>query len=219
MTEWPVLSSLSPADRERVINACRRRHFARGETLFHHGDPADGLHLLDRGRVAVRVLTPQGDQVILTVLGPGKVFGELALVDPKSRRTATITALEACETIVLHRAKFESLRTAYPQIDRFLVASLAAQVAWLSEHLLEMLFVPSQLRVIGRLLVLAEEFGDAPITMTQEELGLMSGTTRPTVNEVLRDLDRRGAVRLGRGRIEVLDIPGLRRRLKRAQGR
>lgn len=219
MTEWPVLSSLSSADRERVIDACRRRHFARGETVFHVGDPADALHLLDRGRVAVRVLTPQGDQVILTVLGPGKVFGELALVDPKARRTATITALEDCETIVLHQATFESLRTAYPQIDRFLVASLAAQVAWLSDHLLEMLFVPSQLRVIGRLLVLAEEFGDAPITMTQEELGLMSGTTRPTVNEVLRDLDRQGAVRLGRGRIEVLDAPRLRRRLKRAQGR
>ena len=67
--------------------------------------------------------------------------------------------------------------------------------------------------------MLAEEFGGAPITVTQEELGLMSGTTRPTVNEVLRDLDRQGAVRLGRGRIEVLDAPGLRRRLSRALGR
>ncbi len=218
MTDWPVLSSLSPADRERVITSCRRRQYVRGETLFHYGDPADGLHLLDRGRVAVRVLTPQGDQVILDVLGPGKVFGELALVDPKARRTATITALEACETIVLHRAQFESLRAAYPQIDRFLVASLAAQVVRLSEHLLEMLFVPTQLRVIRRLLVLAEEFGGAPIAVTQEELGLMSGTTRPTVNEVLRDLDRQGSVRLGRGRIEVSDATGLRRRLNRALG-
>lgn len=219
MTEWPVLSSLSAADRERVLRAGRRRHFARGETLFHEGDPADAFHLLDRGRVAVRVLTPQGDQAILAVLGPGKAFGELALIDPKARRTATITALEACETIALHRSQFEALRSADPQIDRCLVASLAAQVTRLSEHLLEMLFVPTQLRIIRRLLVLAEEFGGAPITVTQEELGLMSGTTRPTVNEVLRDLARQGAVRLGRGRIEVLDAPGLRRRLSRALGR
>ena len=77
-----MLSSLSPADRDRVLQAGRRRHFARGETLFHYGDRADAVHLLDRGRVAVRVLTPQGDQVILNVLGPGQVFGELALIDP-----------------------------------------------------------------------------------------------------------------------------------------
>ncbi|HZA72190.1 MAG TPA: Crp/Fnr family transcriptional regulator [Propionibacteriaceae bacterium] len=219
MTDWPVLSSLSAADRERVLGAGRRRRFARGETLFHHGDPADALHLLERGRVAVRVLTPQGDQVILAVLGPGQVFGELALIDPQARRTATVTALEACETIALRRRQFESLRAADPQVDRFLVASLAAQVARLSEHLLEMLFVAAHLRVIRRLLVLAEEYGEAPIPMTQEELGLMSGTTRPTVNEVLRDLERQGAVRLRRGRIEVLDADGLQRRLDRALGR
>ena len=103
-------------------------------------------------------------------------------------------------------------------MDRFLVASLAAHVARLSEHLLEMLFVPTHLRVIRRLLVLAEEFANAPIPVTQEELGLMSGTTRPTVNEVLRDLERQGAVRLSRGRIMVLDAPGLQRRLDRALG-
>lgn len=213
-----MLSSLSAADRDRVLRAGRRRHFARGETLVRYGDPADALYLVDRGRVAVRVLTPQGDQVILNVLGPGTVFGELALIDPRARRTATVTALEACQTIALQRSQFESLRAADPQVDRFLVAALAAQVARLSEHLLEMLFVPAHLRVIRRLLVLAEEFADAPIPVTQEELGFMSGTTRPTVNEVLRDLERQGAVRLSRGRIKVLDAPGLQRRLDRALG-
>jgi CRP/FNR family transcriptional regulator, cyclic AMP receptor protein len=218
VTEWPVLSSLSVADRTRVLQAGRRRQFARGETLFRYGDPADAVYLLDHGRVAVRVQTPQGDEVILNVLGPGQVFGELALIDPRSRRTATVTALEACEAIALHRSQFEALRTAGPQVDRFLVASLAAQVARLSEHLLEVLFVPTPLRVIRRLLVLAEEFADARIPVTQEELGLMSGTTRPTVNEVLRDLERQGAVRLGRGRIEVRDAAGLQRRLDRVLG-
>ena len=213
MTEWRVLSSLSEADRAQLLRAGRRRHFARGETLFHYGDPADSLHLLDRGRMAVRVLTPQGDQAILAVLGPGDVFGELALIDPKARRSATITALTSCQTIVLNRSQFEELRRRHPGVEQFLMASLAAQVTRLSEHLVEMLFVPIQLRVIRRLLILSEVFGDEPITLTQEELGLMSGTTRSTVNEVLRDLERRKQVRMGRARIEVLDAPALRRRL------
>ena len=70
------------------------------------------------------------------MLGPGRVFGELALIDPQARRTATITAMQACETIALHRTQFEQLRTQHPEVDRFLLATLAAQVNRLSEHLL-----------------------------------------------------------------------------------
>ncbi len=218
MTEWGVLASLAPQERDNILRAGRRRRFARGEVLFHYGDPADTLHLIDRGRVAVRVLTPNGDQAILTVLGPGKVFGELALIDARARRTATITAVQACETIALHRTQFELLRSRHPEVDRFLIASLAAQVARLSEHLLELLFTPTPLRVVRRLLILGDEFADGVIPLTQEDLALMSGTTRPTVNEVLRDLEQSGTIRIGRARLEILDRAALTRRVNRSSG-
>lgn len=218
MTVWPVLSSLPSSELESLLRAGRRRRFVKGETIFHHGDPADCLHLIDRGRVAVRVLTPNGDQAILNILGPGTAFGELSLIDDVARRTATVTAIEPCETIALHRAQFDRLRAEHPGIDRFLLASLSAQVNRLSEHLLEVLFVPTRLRVIRRLVALAEEFGRV-IPLTQEDLALMSGTTRPTVNETLRELERRGAIRLGRGHVEVIERAQLVGRLARAAGR
>ena len=114
MTTWPVLASLSSVEQEELFNAGRRRSFAKGEVLFHHGDPADSLHLIVSGRVAIRVLTPQGEQAILNVLGPGSVCGELALIDTNAHRTATVTALEPCETIVLRRRQFEKLRALQP---------------------------------------------------------------------------------------------------------
>lgn len=64
----------------------------------HHDDPADTVHLIVSGRFAVRVRTPVGDTAILTVLGPGELFGEVALLGPEQRRTATVEALEAAET-------------------------------------------------------------------------------------------------------------------------
>jgi CRP-like cAMP-binding protein len=79
---------------------------------------------------------------------------------------------------------------------------------------LEVLFTLAPRRVQHRLLVLSGEFGDEPIAVTQEELALMAGTTRTTVNEILRDLEQRGTIRLGRGRLEVLDRPALARQLK-----
>jgi CRP-like cAMP-binding protein len=212
--EWPVLRGLSAEDRQRIVSAARRRRFARNEVVFHEGDPGDTLHLLATGHVAVRATTPLGDVATLTVLGPGEVFGELALVTGL-HRTATIVALEPATTLALDRAQFDALRDADPTLDRFLIDLLAADVTRLSEQLLEALFVPVEKRVLRRLLRLAGQYGDGSagtvIPLTQEDLATMAGTTRPTANRVLRDAETAGALRIGRARLEILDPARLAR--------
>ena len=74
--------------------------------------------------------------------------------------------------------------------------------------------MPAALRVTRRLLILDEEFGGEMIPLTQEDLALMAGTTRATVNEVLHEFQRTGAVKTGRGRIEVLNRTTLVKRLR-----
>ena len=95
--EWPLLRPLQPAAREAVLQAARRRTFSRGEVVFHEGDPADALHLLVSGHLAVKVSTPQGDRATLNVLGPGGHVGELALLPDAGTndRSATVVALDA----------------------------------------------------------------------------------------------------------------------------
>lgn len=215
MPEWALLAGLPAEEREQVLRAGHRRRFSGGEIVFHEGDPADALHLLMSGRVAVRVMTPNGDQALLTILRPGQAFGELALLGEQTHRTATVSALEACETLALNRAQFARLRARNPSVDNVLLAALSAQVARLSEHLLEVLFVPARARILRRLLALADEpdwSGDVVVRLTQEDLARMAGTTRSTVNEVLRDAERNGAVRIGRKKIEVIDRRYLLRR-------
>ena len=212
MPEWALLAGLSPEEREQVLRAGRRRRFAAGEIVFHEGDAAETLHLLISGRVAVRVTTPNGDQAVLTIHRPGQAFGELALLGEEKHRTATVSALEACETLSLTRGQFDRLRARNPSVDKVLLAALSAQVARLSEHLLEVLFIPARGRILRRLLTLTEESDDGVVRLTQEDIALMVGTTRSTVNEVLREAERAGAVRIGRKRIEVVDRPYLLRR-------
>ena len=79
-TEWGLLSSLTDTDRREILDAARRRAFGRGEVLVHEGDPADSLHLIAEGRVAVGVSTPSGEQATLNILSQGDYFGELSLV-------------------------------------------------------------------------------------------------------------------------------------------
>jgi CRP-like cAMP-binding protein len=195
-----------------------RRSFRKGETLFHEGDPGDSLHLIEKGRVAVRPSTPMGEVVTLAILGPGESFGEQALLSPDAKRTASVVALEAVETRVLHRRDVDDLRATQPSIDRFLVEVLASQVRRLSQRVLEAMYYPADRRVVRRLADLAELYdeGDSPtvIGLRQDDLATMAGTTRSTTNRVLQQLVEAGVITLRRGRLEVHDVAALRQRAR-----
>lgn len=215
---WQVLEGVPEDDVRQLLSIARRRVFRRGEVVFHVDDPADTLHLIVSGRFAVRVQTAVGDVAILTVLGPGDMFGELALIGGESRRTATVEALQAGETRSIHRPDFERLRAQHPSVTDVLVAILSAGMRRLSRHLLEALYVPADTRVLRRLGELAESYApgaaEAVIPLRQEDLASIAGTSRATVNRVLREEESRGSVRLERGRTIVLDRAALERRAR-----
>ncbi len=211
--KWALLEGVPDDDVRALLSIARRRQFARGEVVFHQDDPADTLHLIDKGRFAVRVQTSLGDTAILSVLGPGEMFGELALLgEADARRSATVAALEPGETRSVHRLDFERLRREHAGTSAVLIAILSGQVRRLSRHLLEALYVPADKRVLRRLVEVAELYGDGTVPLTQEDLAGLAGTSRATVNRVLREEEERGAVKLGRGRTTVLDAEGLGRR-------
>jgi CRP-like cAMP-binding protein len=211
--EWPVLAGVPEEEVQQVLSIARRRKFGRGEVVFHQEDPADTLHLIAKGRFVVRVTTPLGDTAIYAVLGPGEMFGELALLGgDDTRRSATVAALEPGETRSIHKIDFERLRGRNPETANVFIAILAGQVARLSKHLVEALYVPADKRVLRRLTEMAEIFSDGVVPLTQEDLAGLAGTSRATVNRVLREEEERGAVKLGRGRTTVLDAEALARR-------
>ena len=76
--EWALLAPLPAAIRERVLQAARRRRYSRGEVIFHEGDLGDTVHLVQAGRLAVRVSTEAGESVTVRILRPGEAFGELS---------------------------------------------------------------------------------------------------------------------------------------------
>ena len=212
-----LFASLTEQERSRVFGAARRRRFGKGEVVFHEGDQGESLHVIASGRLAARVFSPGGDAVTLSVISPGEAFGELALLNATHTRTATVVALAASETIALSRSDFATLRAENPGVEQLLVQLLARRIDELSSALLEALHVGADRRVMRKLLVLCGAYkGTAPgpvtIPLTQHDLAGMAGTTRPTVNQVLQRLLADDIIALGRGRIEVLDIPALQRR-------
>jgi CRP/FNR family cyclic AMP-dependent transcriptional regulator len=190
----------------------RARRYAAGEVIAHEGDLADTLHLIRSGRVAAGLTTQYGNQVTFTLLGPGEVFGELALLDARSRRSATLTALEPTETVTLTRPEFDQLRADRPEFAQGLVDLLAERVRRLSDQLVEALYVPADTRVLRRLLTAAQLYGGTELPLTQDDLAGLAGTARATVNRVLRAEAKRGTLELRRRRIRILDRAALERR-------
>lgn len=214
-----ILDVLSAEQQREVLRAARRRKFKRGEVVFHEGDLGDAFHLIDKGHVVIRVSTPMGDVATLTVLGRGESFGEGALLNPDSRRTASAVAVESAETLAIPGTEFARLRDAHADIERVLTAALAAQVRRLSHHLVEALYVPAEQRLLRRLDQAAQSYSPADepdhapvlVPLTQDDLATMAGTSRPTANRVLKAAEDAGYLVLGRGRVEVLDRDALRR--------
>jgi CRP-like cAMP-binding protein len=210
--ESPLLAGLPAEDVRHLLATARRRTFEKGEVVYHRDDPADALHLIVRGRFGARVLTPLGDQVLLDVLAPGQSFGELALLLPDARRSATVSALEDGETRSIFRDDFVRLQRSHPGVKDVLLRLLAEQLRRASERLVEAHYVDADTRVRRRLLDLSRSYADGIVPLTQEELAAMAGTSRATVNRVLREEQQRGVVSLARGRVTVIEPDELSRR-------
>ncbi len=210
-----LLSILDDDERAALLQRTRERRFGRNEVVFHEGDPGDTFHIVERGLFAARSSSTLGHVLTVNVFRAGAVFGELALLGDVARRTATVVSLRPGTTRVLHRDDFEDVRTHNPKVDRFLVSVLADRNRELTEHLIQLMFTPTHKRVLRELLRLDElqiaSDDEGWIVLGQDELAMLTGTTRATVNRVLRGAETKGQLELARGKSRLLDRVALAR--------
>ena len=206
-----------PADaRAFVLQRARRRRFARKEVLFHQDDPAETLHLLDKGWVAIRAVTALGDVATLDLLGEGAIFGELALLPPThGHRSATVQALEPTQTLEIPATVFMELCTTSVPALTTVLSMMAGRERRLTRRLVEALYFPVETRLIRRLIEIDDQYGPqsgGQIPLTQDDLASLAGTTRETANRVLRRLEEAGAIALAKGSFTVVDHDALQRK-------
>jgi CRP/FNR family transcriptional regulator, cyclic AMP receptor protein len=212
----PLFHDLPPDDLATLAARLRTRRHRRGEVIFHQGDPGDALYIILSGRVKISSPNETGVEAILATLRPGEFFGSLALLDG-SPRSASATAVEASETLILPRDRFHQLVNDEPAIRDHLFAELAGELRRLTNHVEELHFLDIAGRLAARLARLAEEQGrpdeDGGIRLvgpiTQGELAAMVGSTRQSVNKLLGYFVDDGLIRVERDAIVIVDMPGL----------
>jgi CRP/FNR family transcriptional regulator, cyclic AMP receptor protein len=204
-----------------VIESMRRRRFRRNEVIFHQGDPGDSLHVVANGAVKIVLPSAEGDEAIIATLRTGDFFGELSLLDG-APRSATATALEPSETLVLPRPVFYELLDQDMGLRDALLTGVARELRRLTGHVEELHFLDLAGRLAARLTRLAREAVPDAVDevrldwpFTQSDLASMIGGTRQSVNKLLSDLVDDGLVRIERDTLVITDLPELERRAER----
>ena len=203
----PLFSGLGATSIQNIAALCQRREIPAGRVLFAKGDVGDAMYGVRRGLVRIEMATAGGERLIIDVLGPGDLFGEIALLDGHPR-TADAVAAEACELFVLARDTFLGYLERDPKLAVKIIELLCRRIRSTNDRMEETIFLPLQARLARRLRTLAEDFG-SEVHITQEELAGLMGVARESVNRQLNEWRESGIVKLSRGRIWVLDTQRL----------
>lgn len=211
----PFFGGLGREAIEAVAELCVTRRLAAEETLFFKGDEGDALYAVRRGQIRIATGTDEGKRLTLNLLGPGDVFGEVALLDGRPR-TADALATEPTELFMVRRRAFLDLLERNPKVAVQVIEFLCVRIRWMSERMEETALLPLSARLARRLLALGEDYG-AELTVSQHELAGFVGAARESVNRQLRTWEKEGLVKLGRSRISLLDPKGLRPAMEAAR--
>jgi CRP/FNR family cyclic AMP-dependent transcriptional regulator len=211
----PLFSELSAEELERVARVAVPRSYPKGVRVFHEGDTSDACYVVREGDLRVTREHPDGRAISLATLGPRDIFGELAMLDGGTR-SASIETLSDCELLALPANDMRRVIADHGEIAAKLIAALTRRLRETNERVARQSFQTVPSRVAGVLLQLtAEETvpdgrDGVTLKMNQIDLAQLAGTSRESVSRFLATLERAGVVRVGRGRVTIVEPRRLR---------
>jgi CRP/FNR family cyclic AMP-dependent transcriptional regulator len=218
LAKVPLFAGLPAVERERLGDLLRPQRFARGQVIFLEGDQGTALCLIAEGRVRIQLTGADGREVVLTVYGPGEIFGEMALLDGEPR-SADAIAQDDARVYWLQREEFAAFLDSHPRAAMTMLASLSRRLRHTTRVVQDAAFRDVPARLARVLLDQAERSGQ-PVPggiriegrITQGELAAMVGASRETVNRALRGFERRGLIRWDDHHLVLAQTERLRQR-------
>jgi CRP/FNR family cyclic AMP-dependent transcriptional regulator len=206
-----IFQDLSQAEIEEIDRATTLTRSRKGRILYMPEDTSEVLFLLKQGQIQLYRISPDGKKLVITTLGPGAVFGEMALIGQGMHNTFA-EATEESVICVMSRDDVERLLVTKPKVALRIFEVLGQRLKEAETRLEEIAFKGIPARLASLLLNLSEQEGGDTITgLTHQDLGEQIGTYRETTTQTLNTFKAEGLIGIGRKRITILDRPGLQR--------
>jgi CRP/FNR family transcriptional regulator len=220
LAEAPLFEALNEEDASALRAGIIDVHLDRGERLFAEGDTGDKLYIILSGKIKLTKAAPDGRENLLSVHGPGEMFGELSLFDPIPR-TSSATAVTNAQLAGIAHDDLRTWLSTRPEVAMHMLQALAQRLRRINDVKADLVFTDVPGRVAKALLDLSERFGvqtpdgvQVNHDLTQEELAQLVGASRETVNKALADFAARGWIQLAAKSVLVTDTDRLRKRAR-----
>jgi CRP/FNR family transcriptional regulator, cyclic AMP receptor protein len=200
-----LFDGVPTADLDAVVAGSRRRRYPRGQVVLSTGDPSDTLLVVITGRIKVVVRSADGGELMLAVVGPGGLIGELGIIDG-GPRSADAETLEAAEVLLVPREVVLDLQRRFPAVTSSLLAVVAASFRRLTDAAADLVFLDLPRRV-GKVLLdyPRDAMNVVELGLSQEELSHRVAGTRQSVNQALRGFERRGWIEIKGRQVVIVD--------------
>ena len=196
---------LPPELLEQLQGRTALARYRRGDTVFEKGDPAAHLYVVFSGRVAIVARASDDRESVLTVLGPGALFGEMSMFDA-GVRSAKARALTTVHLIAVEFDDVRDVLVRRPEVLWAVVRILTRRLRATDEALADAMFLDVTGRTAKRLLELADGEDEFRMPLTQEELAGMVGASRERVNKAIALFVKLGWLEIsGRSRYRIVN--------------
>jgi CRP/FNR family cyclic AMP-dependent transcriptional regulator len=180
--------------------------YSKNQIIYRQGDPANSVFYVHKGKVKVTVVSKRGKEAVVAIRGPDEFCGEGALTG-KPLRLATVTTMSICEIVRLEKETLVRLLHQNPDFADDFLTHLLTRTARVEADLVDQLFNSSEMRLARALLLLANYGNDLgleplPVTVNQDTLAALIGTTRGRVNIFMNKFRKLGLIRYN-GKLEV----------------
>jgi CRP/FNR family cyclic AMP-dependent transcriptional regulator len=216
----PLFDGLDEESARALARQMAEVKLSRGEHLFMEGDDGDALYVVLEGKMKLTRAATDGRENLLSVIGPGEMFGELSLFDPRPRTSSASAVTDAVLASLKHEALIPWLRER-PEVSMHMLRALAQRLRRANDVMADLVFTDVPGRVAKNLLDLADRFGHQEADglhvhhdLTQEELAQLVGASRETVNKALADFAARGWLQISARSVLILDAERLRKRAR-----
>ncbi len=218
LENFSMMKVLKPEEMKALDSMAKMTEVPKNQVLYFPKDQSNTIYLLKKGKVKISKTSEDGREIILGILGPGEIFGELALTG-EDQREELARATDDAIVCRVELDRFKELMSKNSDLNFAITKFIGLKVKRIQTRLENLIFKSSKQRVLWFIKDFAREFGreikgfpnqwHVDIKLTHQEIGKLTATSRQMVTTVLSDLERKGLIKYDRNRIYILDITKL----------
>ena len=208
----PLFASCPEEQLRMLTTVVTRKSAPRSTTIMAGGDPTDSLYIILSGRLKVMMSDSEGKEVILAILGPGEIFGEMGLIDDEPR-SATVISIEPCELLSISKRDFKKCLQENFDMTMAVMRGLVKRLREADRKIGSLALLDVYGRVARLLLDMAENVdGEKVVTkrLPKQDIAKMIGASREMVSRILKDLSLCGVITQSRSGIVLHRKPPAR---------